>query len=138
VLVAHSVSVAGVVVNAGGQILVIRRRDNGQWQIPGGVLEGGERLEDGVRREVLEETGIEVHVDHLTGVYHHLVRDVVALVYRCTPVGGRATTSQESSQVCWWDAETVMARFAPMFSVRVTDALSGKVQSRNHDGHRLR
>ena len=133
----HSVSVAGVVLDARGRVLVIRRRDDGQWQIPGGVLESGESLAEGVRREVLEESGIGVRVNRLSGVYHHVVRDVVALVYLCTGVGGRPTPSLESSEVCWWDVDTVLARFAPVFGVRVADALSGNVHSRDHDGQHL-
>jgi 8-oxo-dGTP pyrophosphatase MutT (NUDIX family) len=52
----HSVSVAGIVVNDEGKILVIRRRDNGHWEPPGGILELDETFEEGVRREVHEET----------------------------------------------------------------------------------
>ncbi len=133
-----SVSVAGVVVDGYGRILVIRRDDNGAWQIPGGVLEFGEHLEAGVVREVHEETGIEVVPDRFTGVYHHVLRGVVALVWRCTPLGGVPTPSPESVEVCWWDVETVLSRFAPVFAVRVSDALSGQTHWRNHDGHRLR
>lgn len=133
----HSVSVAAVVVNQAGQILVIRRADNGQWQIPGGVLEQGEPLEAGVRREVCEETGIAVRVNTLTGVYHHVVRDVVALVYRCEAVGGSPTASSESSEVRWLDLDTALSRMVPVFAIRVRDALSGKTHSRNHDGQQL-
>lgn len=134
----HSVSVAGVVTDTDGRILVMRRADSGEWQIPGGVLEHGEPLEDGVRREIWEETGIEVRVDTLSGVYHHLLRNVVALVYRCTPVGGTPTPSEESTEVCWLDPETVLSRLAPVFTVRVADAVNGAgAASRNHDGRQL-
>lgn len=54
----HSVSVAGVVVREDGRLLAIRRADNGTWEPPGGVLELTETFEDGVRREIFEETGI--------------------------------------------------------------------------------
>lgn len=56
----HSVSVAGVVVNDRGEVLLIQRRDNGHWEPPGGVLEFGESIRDGLRREVREETGLDV------------------------------------------------------------------------------
>ena len=56
----HSVSVAAVVVDDTDRVLVIRRRDNGAWQLPGGVLELNETPEDGMRREVSEETGVMV------------------------------------------------------------------------------
>ncbi|WP_344447389.1 NUDIX hydrolase, partial [Kitasatospora nipponensis] len=77
----HSVSVAGVVVREDGRVLAIRRADNGTWEPPGGVLELGETVEDGVRREIYEETGIKVTVDRLTGVYKNMTRGIVALVF---------------------------------------------------------
>ncbi|MFF5639006.1 NUDIX domain-containing protein [Streptomyces sp. NPDC012825] len=53
----HSVSVAGTVVGEDGRLSAIRRADNGAWELPGGVLELGETLQEGVVRGVLEETG---------------------------------------------------------------------------------
>ncbi|WP_214111087.1 NUDIX domain-containing protein [Acrocarpospora catenulata] len=61
----HSVSVAGVVVDDRGRVLLTQRADNDQWQAPGGVLEIGETITNGLRREVLEETG-------LTSMFHDL------------------------------------------------------------------
>ena len=49
--------------NDDDRILVIKRDDNGHWEAPGGVLELGESFEDGVRREVLEGTGLTVSVE---------------------------------------------------------------------------
>ena len=54
----HSVSVAGVVVDEAGRVLIIQRRDNGRWEPPGGILERDETFEEGVVREVAEETGV--------------------------------------------------------------------------------
>ncbi|CAI7976405.1 8-oxo-dGTP diphosphatase [Frankia sp. Hr75.2] len=62
----HSVSVAGVTRRDDGRVLCIQRRDTGAWQIPGGVLERGETFEDGLRREVREETGALVEPVRLT------------------------------------------------------------------------
>src|SRR3954463_15953024 len=95
----HSVSVAGVVVREDGRILVVQRRDNARWEPPGGVLELGETFEDGVRREVAEETGITVAVERLTGAYKNLALGVVALVFRCHLVAGTPTTTSESQRV---------------------------------------
>jgi 8-oxo-dGTP diphosphatase len=64
----HPVSVAGVVVREDDRVLVIGRDDNGDWEAPGGVLELDESFEDGVRREVLEETGLAITVERLAGV----------------------------------------------------------------------
>ena len=63
----HSVSVAAAVVDASGRLLAIRRRDNGRWEPPGGVLELDETIGEGLVREVLEETGLTVEPEALTG-----------------------------------------------------------------------
>lgn len=134
----HSVSVAGIVVNDDDRVLVIQRADNGTWEPPGGVLELDECPEAGVVREVLEETGIEVAVGRLTGVYKNVKRGVVALVFRCQPVGGSARTSNESAAVEWLDPAEVGARMAEVYAVRVRDALLPSAPHvRTHDGERL-
>jgi 8-oxo-dGTP pyrophosphatase MutT (NUDIX family) len=131
----HSVSVAGVTFDDHGRVLLIKRRDNGQWQAPGGVLELDETFEEGVVREVKEETGVEVQVRYLTGVYKNLKLGVVALVYRCRPVDGVARPSDESVEVAWLRPEEALARMPPVYRVRVADALSlDTIASRAHDG----
>ncbi|TQM39179.1 NUDIX hydrolase [Pseudonocardia cypriaca] len=134
----HSVSVAGIVVDDRGRVLIIRRRDNGHWEPPGGVLEIGESFEDGVRREVEEETGLPVAVEQLTGVYKNMQRAVVALVFRCHPLGERPRETAEAADVRWVDPAEIPSLMDPAYAVRVTDALSNAAPAtRVHDGVRL-
>lgn len=134
----HSVSVAAVVVREDGRVLAIRRADNGQWQIPGGVLELDETIEAGLAREVREETGLSVKVIGLTGIYKHMGLGVVALVFRCVPDGGQETTGEETAEIGWLSPAEVSDRMAPVFAVRVHDALTdGAPQLRAHDGIHL-
>lgn len=130
----HSVSVAGIVVRDDGRVLVIRRDDNGHWEAPGGVLELDETFESGVRREVLEETGLEVSVERLTGVYKNLARGIVALVYRCRPAAGEPHATDETREIRWMTTEEVQLAMVPAFGVRVLDAFKDAPQSRAHDG----
>lgn len=130
----HSVSVAGIVVREDGRVLVIRRDDNGHWEAPGGVLELDESFEAGVRREVLEETGLQVEVERLTGVYKNLTRGIVALVYRCRPTGGEPHVTAEAREIRWMTTEEVQSAMVPAFGVRVLDAFEETPQSRAHDG----
>ena len=90
---------AAVVTDETGRILVIRRRDNGAWQIPGGILEPDETVQDGVRREVEEETGVTVEPQRLTGVYKNMRLGVVALVFRARVVAGTPHPTAESTAV---------------------------------------
>ncbi|MFE2284961.1 NUDIX hydrolase [Streptomyces sp. NPDC059443] len=131
-------SVAGVVARDDGRLLAIRRADNGAWELPGGVLELAETPEDGVRREVLEETGIHVEVDRLTGVYKNVVAGVVALVFRCKPSGGTERLTDEATAVQWLTPEEVTERMSEAYAIRLLDALdTDGPHVRSHDGRDL-
>src|SRR6266568_7854342 len=119
----HSVSVAAVIVNDVGQVLAVQRRDNSHWEPPGGVLELDEGIEDGLRREVREETGLDVAIEALTGAYKNLPRGIVALVFRCRTIGGQMTTSPETAQVKWLTLSEVRDAMDDAYAVRILDAL---------------
>ena len=132
----HSVSVAAVVVDEQNRALVIQRRDNGAWQLPGGVLELNETIEDGVRREVREETGAEIRIDRLTGIYKNMTAGVVALVFRAFLTGGVHTPTDEAAAVEWWTTEQVTTAQTEAFAVRILDALADRTEIaiRHHNG----
>ncbi|MFE2412607.1 NUDIX hydrolase [Kitasatospora sp. NPDC059408] len=134
----HSVSVAGAVVREDGRVLAIRRADNGAWEPPGGVLELAETVEDGLRREIREETGIDVTVGQLTGVYKNMARGIVALVFRCHPESGAECLSAETTAVAWLTPDEAAGRMSEVYAVRILDALRpGPPHIRSHDGRRL-
>jgi 8-oxo-dGTP diphosphatase len=64
----HIVAVGGIVENEIGEILLVKTR-NGGWVFPGGQVEVGENLEDALTREIKEESGIDITVTNLIGVY---------------------------------------------------------------------
>ncbi|MFC9531136.1 NUDIX hydrolase [Streptomyces sp. NPDC056975] len=131
----HSVSAAGVVMREDGRVLTIQRADNGTWEPPGGVLELTEAPEDGVRREVFEETGLKVRVKRLTGVYKNTTRGIVALVFLCAVEGGHERLSDESTAVEWLTRDEIADRMGEVFAIRVLDALDeSAVQVRSHNG----
>ncbi|BDE17223.1 hypothetical protein Mkiyose1665_57830 [Mycobacterium kiyosense] len=98
------------------------------------VLELDESFEDGVRREVLEETGLTVTVERLTGVCKNLTQGIVALVYRCRPVDGDTHSTDEAREVRWMTSEEVESAMSPAFAVRVLDAFEDGTYSRAHNG----
>lgn len=131
----HSVSVSAAVVAPDGRVLVVRRRDNDQWEPPGGVLELEETLEDGLRREVLEETGLVVQPVALTGVYKNMTRHIVALVFRATVVEGIPHPTEETSDVRWMTPDEVREHLDEAFAVRLIEAMDGHpVAVHAHDG----
>jgi 8-oxo-dGTP diphosphatase len=134
----HSVSVGAAIVNDDGRVLAIQRRDNSHWEPPGGVLELGEDIKHGLRREVQEETGYLVTPDSLTGVYKNMRLGVVALVFRCRIVGGTASTSDETSHLRWMSPADIKASMDEAYAVRLLDALvDGPPAIRAHDGRAL-
>jgi 8-oxo-dGTP diphosphatase len=105
------VGVGGVVI-ADGRTLLIRRGSaplEGQWSIPGGTLEVGETLIEGVRRELAEETGLEVRVLELIEVFERISPDgdgrtryhFVILDYLCERVHGDARAGSDVTDVAW-------------------------------------
>lgn len=105
------VGVGGVVILK-GRALLIRRGGpplEGQWSIPGGMLEVGETLIEGVRRELSEETGVEVEVGKLIEVFERINLDgagkiryhFVVLDYLCEAVRGEARAGSDVTDVAW-------------------------------------
>jgi 8-oxo-dGTP diphosphatase len=135
----HSVSVSGVIADDHGRALLIQRRDNHHWEPPGGVLELGESVEDGLRREVREETGLDVEPDTLSGVYKNMSRGIIALVFRCKVTGGQLTTNDEVTAFRWADEDTIRQLTSEAYAVRLLDALHEKARPamRQHDGVHL-
>jgi ADP-ribose pyrophosphatase YjhB (NUDIX family) len=104
-------SVTAVVRDQDGRILLIHRTDNDLWALPGGGHDIGERIADTVVREVQEETGIDVQVEAVSGLYtdpDHVmayddgeVRQQFSICFRARPVSGELRTSSESKEVRW-------------------------------------
>jgi ADP-ribose pyrophosphatase YjhB (NUDIX family) len=105
-------SVNVVVANDGGEILLIRRSDNGNWAVPGGAIDLGESVTEAAVRETQEETGITCEVTGLVGIFsdpRHIIlytsngeaRQEFSIVLTASPRGGDPTPSSESSEVRW-------------------------------------
>jgi ADP-ribose pyrophosphatase YjhB (NUDIX family) len=136
----HSVSVSAAVVRDDGRLLAIRRRDNGQWEPPGGILDLDETIEEGVTREVNEETGLLVEIDHLTGVYKNMTHGIIALVLRCHVISGTPHPTAEASEAAWLTPDEVRERMSPAFAIRLLDAIEDHLHGpvvRTHDGKDL-
>ncbi|WP_068058177.1 NUDIX hydrolase [Nocardia xishanensis] len=113
------VAVSAVVLDARGRILMIHRTDNNLYSIPGGGLEAGETVTDAVVREVKEETGIDIRVTTLVGIFSnpdHViayddgeVRQEFSICFRAEPIGGELRTSSESKRVEWVEPDAIPA-----------------------------
>lgn len=112
------VGIGGVVIEDGRALLIRRGNEplRGQWSIPGGYLELGESLKDGVARELLEETGLQVRVLDLIEVFDRVYRDpdptdprnqqgpkfhFVIVDYLCERISGEPRASSDVTNVAY-------------------------------------
>jgi 8-oxo-dGTP diphosphatase len=104
-----------VVLEARRVLLVERGQEphKGLWSLPGGVLELGERLADGLRREVREETGLEIRLLELVEVFERILPDgdgrseyhYVLIDYLCEMAGGKLRAGDDVSRAAWVELE---------------------------------
>jgi mutator protein MutT len=102
---------SAVVVNEVGELLLQRRADNDQWALPGGTMDLGETLAQTVVREVKEETGLDVDITGIVGIYSdpgHVieytdgeVRQEFNVCFSARTIGGQLAASTESKEVQW-------------------------------------
>lgn len=110
------VSASGIVVKD-DKILMIKHKKRG-WSFPGGVSDSGEAILDCLKREINEESGINVKPGKLFGVYQRLktkpgygplegveLPPVIVLVFVCEYVDGKESISDESDDVSWFTIE---------------------------------
>jgi ADP-ribose pyrophosphatase YjhB (NUDIX family) len=126
-----------VVVNSAGEVLLIRRTDNDNWALPGGAMDLGESLIDAARRETAEETGVQVQITGLVGIYtdpRHVihypgndeVRQEFSVVFTARPIGGAPAPSSGSGEVAWFPpAQIGNLRMDRSTRLRITHYLDG-------------
>ncbi|MGH7312739.1 MAG: NUDIX domain-containing protein [Candidatus Rokuibacteriota bacterium] len=126
-------SVSAVIFDRRGHLLLQQRSDGGQWGLPGGSVEIGESVTDAVRREVREETGLDVAVRRVVGVYSdprlQVVRypdgtvwHYVNVCFECSVRGGALCTSEETLALRYVPPRRLPATLLPNHRVRIRDA----------------
>ena len=110
----------GGVVTRDGRALIVRRGHEprkGEWSLPGGLVELGERLIDAVRREISEETGLDVEVGPMVETFDRVHRDpegrvrfhFVIVDYLCVARRGAAVAGSDAEAVAWVTSEEIDA-----------------------------
>jgi 8-oxo-dGTP diphosphatase len=95
-----------------GQIVLIKRKKppfQGRYALPGGFVEVGETVETAVKREFLEETGLETDIKTLLGVYSEPTRDprghTVSAVFELEVTGGKLQGGDDAAEACLFDID---------------------------------
>ena len=110
----------GAIIIEGARVVLVKRAHppiQGQWSIPGGVLEVGELVSEAAIREAREETGLIVEPGELLGVYDRVLRDAenrvqyhyVLIDFLCRPVGGELQAGSDAAEVRWFTREELLA-----------------------------
>ncbi len=110
----------GAIIIQDSRVVLVRRAHppiQGQWSIPGGVLEVGELVRDAAVREAREETGLIVEAGELLGVYDRVLYDAeervqyhyVLIDFLCRPVGGKLLAASDAAEVRWFTREELPA-----------------------------
>ena len=96
----HIVAASALIQNDKGEIALVRTERRG-WELPGGQIELGESLTDGLRREVFEECGLEVEPGRLLQVRSNLSACIVIFCFQASYVSGQLRPSAETPEVQW-------------------------------------
>lgn len=110
----------GAIILDGDRVLLVERGNEplkGVWSIPGGALESGESLAEGVRREAREELGLEIEVGELVEVFERITRDAEGRVeyhyvladYLCSVAGGTLRAADDAADARWVDRSDLEA-----------------------------
>ncbi|MDY6774175.1 MAG: NUDIX hydrolase [Candidatus Nanohaloarchaea archaeon] len=114
----HRVAVDTIIEKGGEIVLVKRARDpfKGLWAIPGGHVEEGERVREAARREAREETGLEIEIEELHGVYDEPGRDprgpVISISYTCSTEGRNLDAATDAEEARWFPLDDLPDRLA--------------------------
>ena len=126
----YRLSAHAVITDAAHRVLLLKATYGAlSWGLPGGALEPGETIHECVRRECLEELGLEIDVRCLTGVYFHAAVNSHAFIFRAAlAADAQVRLSAEHSEWRWCPLDEL----SPVQRVRVDDCLrfDGQVQSR--------
>jgi 8-oxo-dGTP pyrophosphatase MutT (NUDIX family) len=146
---AHNVAVPGTLINTGvgvvvrgddGRVLLEKRSDCGMWGLLGGSVDPGESVAETARREVEEESGFQIEVTGLVGIYSHPtgrilvypdngdIRHIIDIVVEARIVGGTLRLSRESESIEFFMPGQLPApeEIIPPARQPIADALAGR------------
>jgi 8-oxo-dGTP diphosphatase len=127
-LMSFSIGACAIIFDERDRVLLSHRRDLDLWNLPGGGIESGELPTEAVVRETREETGLDIVIERLVGVYGKKDRDNLVFAFTCYVVGGQLSTTGEADESRYFEVNAIPLNTSPKQIERIHDALSGDTQ----------
>ncbi|WP_176545228.1 NUDIX domain-containing protein [Bacillus sp. AFS041924] len=125
----HIVSVSGFITNDLGEVLLVRNEHRSDtMEMPGGQVEEGENLAQAIHREINEETGVNIKLTGVTGIYQNIKNNIICVVFRGQYESGELKIEKgETTEVIFTNLEKIKLEkivTRPHFRTRILDALN--------------
>ncbi|MDZ7798240.1 MAG: NUDIX domain-containing protein [Patescibacteria group bacterium] len=108
-----TVGVFGIITNEQDKVLLCHRNDYDLWNLPGGGLEKGETPWECIVRESKEETGLDVKVSRLMGIYSKPHKDEVVFMFVCNVIDGKLTLNEEARDLRYFALNEIPKNTVP-------------------------
>jgi 8-oxo-dGTP diphosphatase len=122
------IGIFGLIFDEQDRVLLCHRCDYDLWNLPGGGLEDGETPWNGLVREVKEETGLDVAIENLAGVYSKTDKNEIVFNFRCRVIGGELTLNDEADRLEYFSFDEIPSNTSPKQVERIKDALQQKMK----------
>lgn len=116
----------GIIINQDNKVLLCHRRDYDLWNLPGGKVEDGENPWRAVIREIREETGLNVEITHLSGIYSKPDKNELVFSFVCQVLTGEIILNDEADKIEYFDLEKIPSNTSPKQVERINDYFSDK------------
>jgi len=132
-----SIGVFGLIFNIEDHVLLCHRRDCDMWNLPGGGLAAGEHILDGLKREIFEETGLQIEANKLVGIYDKPQENDIAFLFICNVIRGEIKLNDEADKIEYFPINNLPHNTIPNHLERIADAFQDykkviiKKQTRN-------
>jgi len=107
------IGVFGIITNEKDEVLLCHRNDYDLWNLPGGGLEKGETPWECIIREAKEETGLDVEISRLMGIYSKPHKDEIVFMFVCNIIGGELKLNEEARDLKYFALNNIPKNTVP-------------------------